>query len=415
MTDTTDTASFVDAATRSANPYDEAVAADPSPFYAALREHTPIAAMLEMPNTHIISRYDDVKFALRHPEIFSSDIEAVDIGQERPLIPLQIDPPEHAKYRRAMDPHLAMKHFLPLEDDVRALVNRVIDDFIEDGTCDFHSQFSVPLPCTVFLQLCGLPLEEIDTFLEWKDNIIRPHVQHPEAADPEVASRIRHDTARAVYEYFGEVITQRRTNPTDDVFTRFATGEVDGRTMTDEEMLDIGFLFILGGLDTVTSTLDCSIGDLGRNAGKRDELVDDTDRIPAAIEELLRVHTPVMQVLRSVKQPHEMHGVSFEPGDTVMVMIGAANTDPDEFGDTAHTLDFDRETNRHFAFGGGAHRCLGSHLARFELRIALEELHRRIPDYRVVDGAELRYSPGIREIESLPIEFTPGERQGTTS
>ena len=125
------------------------------------------------------------------------------------------------------------------------------------------------------------------------------------------------------------------------------------------------------------------------------------------------MHTPVMQVLRVVKQPHEMHGVAFEPGDTVMVMIGAADTDPTEFGDTAGQVDFDRPVNRHLAFGGGPHRCLGSHLARFELTVALEELHRRLPDYRVPDGAELRYSPGIREIAELPLEFTPQPRRSS--
>jgi cytochrome P450 len=134
--------------------------------------------------------------------------------------------------------------------------------------------------------------------------------------------------------------------------------------------------------------------------------------VPAAIEELMRLHTPVMQVLRVIKQPHEMHGVKMEPGDSVMVMIGAADTDPDEFGAEAEIADFDRERNRHLAFGGGAHRCLGSHLARFELRIALEELHRRLPDYVVPADAELNYSPGIREIEKLPVEFTPGRREG---
>jgi len=128
--------------------------------------------------------------------------------------------------------------------------------------------------------------------------------------------------------------------------------------------------------------------------------------LPAGIEELLRLHTPVMQVLRVVKEPYEMHGIAMDPGDHVMVMIGAADTDPDQFGETSDHAHFDREQNKHLAFGGGPHRCLGSHLARFELRIALQELHRRIPDYAVVDGAELAYSPGIREIEHLPLTFT---------
>ena len=131
--------------------------------------------------------------------------------------------------------------------------------------------------------------------------------------------------------------------------------------------------------------------------------------MPAAIEELLRLHTPVMQVIRVVRQEHEMHGIAMHPGDHVMVMIGAADTDPGEFGVDADDLVLDREVNRHLAFGGGPHRCLGSHLARLELRVALEELHRRIPDYALVDGAVLDYSPGIREIAKLPLTFTATE------
>jgi cytochrome P450 len=409
----TTTARFVHAEDRSANPYAAEVAADPIPFYEALRDLTPIALMSELPHTHVISRYDDVKFALQHPEIFSSDISAVDIGQDRPLLPLQVDPPHHVKYRRVMDPHLSARHFIPLDEEVRLLVNRLIDGFAERGTCDVHAELTVPLPCTVFLQLCGLPFDQLDAMLGWKDDIIRPHLRHPEAADPEEAGRIRRQTALAIYDFFAEVIADRRADPGDDLFSRFATGEIDGERMTDEQMLDMGFLFLLGGLDTVTSTLDCSIAYLGRNPERRDQLVADPGRIPAAVEELLRVHTPVMQVLRMVKQRHEMHGVTFEPGDTAFVMIGAADTDPSEFGESAGQVDFDRPVNRHLAFGGGPHRCLGSHLARFELNIALEELHRRLPDYRVQDGADLRYSPGIREIEHLPIEFTPQSRRSS--
>ena len=107
---------------------------------------------------------------------------AVDIGQQRPLIPLQIDPPDHVKYRRVLDPHLAPRQIVPREDRMRAVVNELIDRFIERGSCDFHAELSVPLPCTVFLELCGLPLSELDTFLGWKDDIIRPQMRHPEIA-----------------------------------------------------------------------------------------------------------------------------------------------------------------------------------------------------------------------------------------
>jgi len=407
-----DSVSAVQPELRSANPYLPEVASDPIPFYGALRDQCPVALLSELPGTHVISRYEDVKFALQHPEIFSSAVSAVDIGQDRPLIPLQIDPPEHAKYRRVMDPHLAMRHLLPREAAIRMLVNELIDGFVDRGEVDAHAEFTVPLPCTVFLDMCGMPIDALDTYVGWKDDIIRPQLRHPDQAfDPDAMAEIRRSTGAEIYSFFEDIIADRRRNPGDDLISRFANGEVDGETMTDEQMLDVGFLFILGGLDTVTSTLDCALAHLGQDTAMRDALVADPSRIPDAIEELLRLHTPVMQVLRVVAQPTVMHGVEMNPGDHVMVMIGAADTDPDEFGDTAGVAVLGRDVNRHLAFGGGPHRCLGSHLARFELQVALEEWFARIGDHRVVDGAELRYSPGIREIESLPLVFTPGGRR----
>lgn len=398
----TDSVDFVYPEQRAANPYIGPVAADPLPFYRRLRDECPVALVEGMESgVHIISRYEDVRFALRHPEIFSSDLIAVDIGQDRPLIPLQIDPPEHAHYRRVMDPQLTLKQLGRLETDARVLVNEVIDRFIDRGECDFHAEFSMPLPCMVFLSLTGLPLEELPRFLTWKDNIIRP-----DTMDMEEASVIRKQTGAAIYEFFEGAIAEREGGGMDDIISRFMRTEIDGRTMSREEMLDLCYLFILGGLDTVTATLDCSIAYLAQHPEHRQALVDDPSLVPEAVEELLRTQTPVMQVLRVVVQPHEMHGVKMEPGDHVLVMLGSADTDPTEFGDDADLVDLHRASNRHLAFGGGPHRCLGSHLARLELRIALEELHRRLPNYRLAEGTELEYSPGIREIKALPIVFS---------
>lgn len=396
-----DPADAVNPATGEANPYLPEVAAEPIPFYEQLRAHCPVAMFEGFgKGTYILSRYEDVRWALKHPEVFSSDFVAVDIGQDRPLIPLQIDPPEHAKYRRVIDPTLGPHEVHPLDAEVRALVNDLIDRFIDRGSVDAHAEFTVPLPCTVFLQLCGLPLEDLEQFLVWKDNIIRPGT-----FDPEQDAKIRRATGAAMYAYFESALDQRERRPGTDLLSRFFTSEVDGRRMSKEEMLDICYLFILGGLDTVTSTLDCSLAYLAAHPEHRDAIAADLSLVPAAVEELLRYHTPVMQIVRAVKQPVELHGVSMEPGDTVMLMLGAADTDPAEFGDDASEFDLHRDVNRHLAFGGGPHRCLGSHLARFELKVALEEWHRRIPEYSVPGGVELVYSPAIREIAEFPLEF----------
>ncbi|MEZ5141227.1 MAG: cytochrome P450 [Acidimicrobiales bacterium] len=396
--------------TRTANPYLPEVAADPHPFYRRLRAECPVATMegFEDGGTHIVSRYEDVRFALRHPEIFSSNVDAVSIGQDRPLIPLQVDPPEHAKYRRMMDPHLGPREVAHLEDDARRLVNELIDEFIEQGSCNFHDDFSVPLPCTIFLRILGLPLDHLDDFLQWKDDIIRPGGG---LLDPDEAARIRTETGQKIYAYFRAEIEDRRATPRDDLLSSFVHEEIEGRTMSEEEILDTCFLFMLGGLDTVTSTLDCSIAYLAAHPDRRRALVADPTLVPDAVEELLRHQTPVMQILRLVEQPYELHGVQMRPGDHLVVMLGAANVDGDEFPDGDEVV-FGREANRHLAFGGGPHRCLGSHLARLELQVAIEELHRRVPDYEIPADAELVYSPGIREIADLPLVFPAGTREG---
>src|SRR5918994_7638920 len=147
-------------------------ASEPQPIYRMLRESSPILRTDQ--GGTIIARHEDVEFALRHSELFSSDMDAISIGNVRPLIPLQINPPEHVKYRRLLDPLFAPKQVALLENDVRKLSNQLIDDFIDTGECEFNGAFAIPLPCTVFLRLLGLPLEDLDLFLRFKDNIIRP-------------------------------------------------------------------------------------------------------------------------------------------------------------------------------------------------------------------------------------------------
>jgi cytochrome P450 len=256
----------------------------------------------------------------------------------------------------------------------------------------------------MFLRLLGLPNDEMDRFVRWKDNIIRPL-----ADDVAGMQAIRQATGQEMYAYFRDEIESRRSHPRDDLLSEFTHGEVDGRPLTDHEILDILYLFILGGLDTVTASLDCTISYLAAHPDRRRELIANPEAIPAAVEEFLRFHTPVMGIVRRVAKPVELHGVQMEPGDSVMVMIGSANTDDNQF-DQPHEMDLGRADNKHYAFGGGPHRCLGSHFARLELRLALEEFHKRVPDYHVRPGHELDFSTGIREVADLPLVIDRAER-----
>jgi cytochrome P450 len=376
--------------------------AGPQSMYDLLREHSPVLRTGQ--GGTIIARHEDVEFALRNAEVFSSDMDAVSIGNVRPLIPLQVNPPEHVKFRRLLDPLFAPKRVALLEADVRKLSNQLIDDFIHAGECEFNRAFAIPLPCTVFLRLLGLPFEDLDLFLELKDNIIRPNGAAAQIPEEEF-TRIQAETGQRIYAYFDKVLDERERQPRDDMLTGFLEAEVDGHRLTREDILDICYLFLLAGLDTVTASVGCMVSYLAQHPEQRQRLVDDPSQIPGAVEELLRWETPVPGVPRVVAQEVELCGERLDPGEKVTVLIGSANIDERGFPEPAD-VDFERPANRHLAFGGGVHRCLGSHLARLELRVALEQLHERIPDYAVKPGEEPRYSAGIRAVEYLPLVFT---------
>jgi cytochrome P450 len=328
-------------------------------------------------------------------------MDAISIGNVRPLIPLQINPPEHVKYRRLLDPLFAPKQVALLENDVRKLSNQLIDDFIDTGECEFNRAFAIPLPCTVFLRLLGLPLEDLDLFLEFKNNIIRPP-----AKDQAEFERIQAETGQRIYAYFDKVLDERKRQPRDDMMSGFLEAEVDGHRLTREDILDICYLFLLAGLDTVTASVGCMVSYLASHPEQRQRLVDDPSLVPGAVEELLRWETPVPGVPRVLTDGVELSGEELQPGERVTVLLGSANIDEYEFP-RPDNVDFERPANRHLAFGGGVHRCLGSHLARLELRVALETLHERVPDYTIKPGEEPKYSMGIRAVEYLPLVFTP--------
>ncbi|BBZ43542.1 cytochrome P450 [Mycobacterium parmense] len=373
--------------------------AQPQPMYRALRESTPV---FRSPQAVVLSRLADIEMALKRTELFSSNMDAVDLGNVRPLIPLQIDPPEHAKYRRILDPLFTPREMARREPRVTELVNEMIDRFAGRGECDFHEEFAVPLPCTVFLQLLGLPIEDLDRFLVWKDGVIRPQGDSGYDRRHESTAAV----AQQIYDYFERAIDEHIASPRDDVLSAMIAAEVAGRPLSREELLDVCFLFLIAGLDTVTDSLDCFFVFLATHPDHRHQLVEEPDILPGAVEELLRWETPVPGVARIATQDVEVGGCPISKGERVSPLLGAANTDPAEFAEP-ESVDFARNPNRHRAFGAGPHRCLGSHLARMELKVALREFHRRIPDYEIKPGAQLTYTAALRSVESLPLVFAP--------
>jgi cytochrome P450 len=376
------------------------LARNPQPTYVALREGSPVLFVDGV--GFVVSTRTGVDEILRNPDLFSSNMNAHDLKTKRPLIPLQIDPPAHRTYRKILDPLFAPQKVRALTEPVTGLVNDLIDTFVDDDEIDFARQFSTPFPSQVFLTLFGLPLEDLPTFLAMKDGVIRPdHVVGQPFGHPDTDAH-QQATSDSIYDYFDRVLDEREGERRDDLLSHFTHAEVDGDRLTREDILDICFLFLIAGLDTVTASLDCFFGHLAQDPPARQRLVDDPESIPTAVEELLRWETPVMAVARVATQDVEVGGCPISAGQNVMAIIGAANVDDSEVPG-AGEVRWDREVNRHLAFGGGIHRCLGSHLARLELRVALREWHRRIPDYSIKPGTELVFTAGIRTLESFPM------------
>lgn len=374
---------------------------NPQVAYERIHSECPVTREVDVfgRSTVYLTRYADVMWALKHPEVFSSAPGAVDIGQSQPLIPLQVDPPEHAKYRRFLDPEFSPRRMAELEPDVRALTNEVLDRIVDKGGCEFHEEFATPLPSALFLRLMGLPQSDLEMFLGWRDDTIRPA-----ATDPDEVAAIRDRAGQAIGDYFEKSLAEKTRNPDDGLLTRLAHGQIEGRPLTQDEKLGMCHLLLLAGLDTVTATLDCMITFLARHPEQREQIVADPSCIPTVIEELLRWDTPVAMVARELTHDTQIGGVEVKSGDGCAVVIGAADVDADEF-ERANEVDFNRPANRHVAFGAGPHRCLGSHFARLELRVALEEWHRRIPNYAIPAGEEVNFTPAIRQAIQLPLAW----------
>ncbi len=346
---------------------------------------------------------DDVLEVTKRRDVQSMDPEMIELagvfmGAGRPLIPLMLDGDDHTKYRKLLDPLFAPKVVAQLATRVRTLADELIDGFVADGRVELYNSFCEPLPSMVFLTLLGLPLSDLDFLIWFKNGIIRP-------TDDD--HRVSANTKMIEYLYAELDRREASGDPGDDLIGGFITAEVDGQTLTREDVIDITFLLVLAGLDTVAASLSCIVDWLARHPDQRQRILDDPTILPAAIEELMRFETPVVAGSRYATANFRIGGEQVKAGDTIRVTWAAANLDDASFDDPL-AVDFDRAAKRHIAFASGFHRCLGSHLARMELTTILGALHDRIPDYAPDPEREPGYNNTmIRTVDPLPLVFTP--------
>ncbi len=349
-------------------------------------------------------RHGDITRINRHPAVLGNGGRGGTFATDLPLIPLEIDGEAHVKWRRLLDPLFAPKQVKLLEDAVRTLARELITGFAAKGEVELYSEFCVPLPCLTFLRLVGAPVEDLDFFLEFKDGVI-----HPEGDTLEEMEANMQAAGARLYGYFAEYLARRRAEePRDDVIGALLAAEIDGEPLPDSDLLNIMFLFMFAGLDTVTASMSCVFAWLARHPEERRLIAGDPSLIPGAVEELLRFESPVPSGIRYATADIDLgDGLVIKEGEAIHAVWAAANVDEREMPDPLR-VDIRRPRHTHIAFASGTHRCLGSHLARLELRLALEEFHRLIPEYGITPGDSLAYDNiAVRMAKHLPLTFQP--------
>ncbi len=384
------------------SPFDAEVIADPYPVYRELRANSPAHWSREA-NSWVLSRYDDVSAALADPATYSSASgifptpPGVDMTELFLPMLIMSDPPRHTQLRQIVSRAFTPRRIAALEPHIETLVKDLLDQTPEAGNWEFVSGFAGPLPAIVIADMLGVPRDDRDQFRAWSTTLIQSNPVRGEFG-------AGLDAAAALYEYFTAFLAERRAHPQDDLMTALVQAEVDGEYLSEEELLGFCLLLLVAGHETTTNLLSNSAVVLAQHPDVRQQLADDPELVPAAVEELLRFDSPVQGLARTLTAPVELHGDSMQTGDTVLLLFGSANRDDHAFPH-ADRFDVNRHPERQVAFGRGIHFCLGASLARLEARIALQTLLTRRPDWDVdLDAAVRLHSGPIRGYISLPMQ-----------
>ena len=349
-----------------------------------------------------LTSLEAVRFAQHHPEIFSS-AGGYDVGSPIPMVPLMIDPPDHARYRRLLDPMLSPRVINGLEDDLRRQAADLVEPLVGQGRCDAITDLAELFPTQVLLTLLGLPVADRDKFKLWSDALTSD-------ASKSEATPAAMEAGAALLGYLQEHVSLKRNHPGSDDMIGRLLAVADDEVLTDLDILGMCFLFVLAALDTTTGAIGFTMYHLARRPDLRQTVINDSALIIPLVEEVLRLELPAPMVPRRTTREVDVAGVTIPAGAMVRICMATANREA-AGGAAPDEIDLAAGGRAHLSFGGGIHRCLGSHLARRELRLIVEEFHARIPDYELPEGFEPRiaWPTGTYHLESLPIVF---EAQG---
>ena len=379
---------------------------NPYPAYAALREKGQ-AHRSRLLNAWIFGHYRDVDVILRDWQRFSSDGRKAKRPGKRTVIPdpgaspsmLSLDPPDHRRLRGLVSKAFTPRAVNALEPHIRSLMHELLDGVDNLSGFDLMDAVARPLPVIVIAEMLGVPPEDRPRFRGWSDRrarILEPTISAEERADAVLA-------AADLDGYFAPLVERRRADPQDDILSGLAQAEEEGDRLDGGEVIALMRLLLVAGNETTVNLIGNGMLALMRHPEQLQRLRDDPALIPSAVEELLRYDSPVQLDLRRIVQDCDVNGFPVKRGEDIVVLIGGANRDPEQFEDP-DGLDVGREGNSHISFGRGIHACIGAPLARLEARIAIEVLLERFSSIRLAGPpAEFRSSIVLRGLETLPV------------
>ena len=391
------------------NPYAFSTHDDPYDTYRRLREEAPAYWNPDL-RFWVLSRFDDVLDGFRDFETFSS-AGGIALENRRPVGTqvarfeqmIELDPPEHTAMRKLVSRVFTGRRVEAMHDEIRVIFDEVLDRVIAQGSCDLVGDVTSPFPMEVISAVLGIPRRDRDELRKHAERIMIR--EDGSMTIPKEAM----DGMFAVLAYFVDDLAQRKSGEGQGLISDLVGLEVDGRLLHDEELLGFAVLFVIAGHETTTKMVANAVELLARHPEQRATITNDPLLIPGAIEEVLRFHNSTQYMHRTLTCDIERHGRVMHAGDSVLLLIGSANHDDREFGPTAEVFDIARRPDRHLAFGYGAHFCLGAALARMEGKIALEQLHARIPDYVVDHDNKVRFhSSNVTGWTHLPVSFRAG-------
>jgi cytochrome P450 len=352
----------------------------------------------------IFTRYEQVRDIYQHPEIFSS--ESITPWEPDPVyrfVPTQIDPPEHSKYRQLLSRWFAPHAVNQITPATHELCRRLIGEIAPKGRCDFISDFAMRFPTEVFLTLLGLPASDADLFVPWVEDFFRGF------GGDQTQQQAMMQALGGIRGYWTDALDERRDEPEPrpgDLAAHLLHSTLDGAPLGDELILDMLVVLVLAGLDTTRGQLGYLFRHLADNPDDRRRLAAEPELIPSAVEEALRLYTIIFGDGRKVTKETDFHGCPLRRGDMVYGLVSGANRDPRVY-DRAHEFVLDRKANNHLGFAGGPHRCLGAHLARRVMQVAVEEWLAAVPDFETATDEPLMERGGgnMMALFTLPLTW----------